>query len=112
MGGLTPAVQAPPADLALSWAGCRADLVDAEPIPRKADTPAIPVCEAMAWIRTAMAFEQRSAGLGAHVPQPLSRTAPNVTGSHTRTSACGFASTLRRLLLKNCRDSATCVAST
>ena len=35
-----------------------------------------------------------------------------VSGSITRTSACGFSAMLRRLLLKNWNDSATCSAST
>ena len=73
--------------------------------------PLRPVYEAIASIRNAI-----RSNTGPDVSDRTSRRRSaqlcEVSGSITRTSACGFSAMLRRLLLKNWNDSATCVLST
>ena len=73
--------------------------------------PLRPEYDAMASMRSAM---RSNSGPDVSDRTSRSRSAQPcaVSGSITRTSACGFSAMLRRLLLKNWNDSATCVRST
>jgi hypothetical protein len=73
--------------------------------------PLMPVWEAIAWMRRAMASKSGPA-VSERRKRRRRRKASNVTGSQTSTAARGLASRLRVVLLKNWRLRATWRSST
>ncbi len=67
----------------------------------------MPVWDAMTSIRSAMSSNS-GPSVSAWSKRSSRRYMSNVTGSHISTVACGFSAMLRRVLLKNWHDSATC----
>ena len=74
---------------------------------RSLKIPLSPQYDAIASIRSAMRSKSAPSVSDRTKRSRSSQPCP-VSGSGTITSACGFSLTLRRLLLKNWKDSATC----
>jgi hypothetical protein len=75
------------------------------------NTPLMPVCDAMAWMRIDM-LSNSGPEVSARTKRRCRRYASKLTGSRTCTQARGFSSRFCRVLLKNWQLSATWVGST